>query len=677
MDKNKKVVFLDIESSPNMNFIILYSSKYGDILKNMENKNHYRYYDLKDGYKIRKLLNVIVTNKYSVFGFNIKYFDLPVLYYCASSDNLTDEEIHNFANKIIKTEKVKDIYDIIFKTIRKSTYADTLSHIVREIEIYDLFLINNWNNESRRASLKWVSANLRSPNIVEFIPDENSHLRKKEFIKYCINDIKETVRVAHYSRDLIEMRDEVYNMFFKGSKNKLSSSSNTVLGSKLIMLFSGLNEDSISKKKVRYSFNVWDDILLDPVKEYLKNNKDFMKLMKPFVKGHLHRNKEYGVTVEVPNTLSLSGTMTTYSKGGCHGIFKEGIFRSNEEYILYDYDVSGFYPEIAMNYNLYPANIGKAFVDTCHHLKELRKKYPKGTPINKAIKEAMNAATGLSNSNTSSVFFDPQYFFRITINGQLFISILNDMIRKQIPMDVIMFNTDGCVLYLRRSDKEKCDGIMREWEEKYGFTLEKTIYDYMIFEHINEYIAVSSEPYDGKTQVSMPYTFVRDGRLYKVKMKGDMITEYGDIEPHRNTGMRIIAMALYNYFVHGINVADTVLGSKNPYDYCDLTRINKKTKIILRKPQDYISGREEHEEYPYKVMRFIYCSFDTDGAVVPYRVGVNGDTIFNKNNPYVKIVNNIDDFKFNDINFDYYIDVCKKKIEEIEHKTATKTLFEL
>ena len=46
---------------------------------------------------------------------------------------------------------------------------------------------------------------------------------------------------------------------------------------------------------------------------------------------------------------------------GSHGCIKSGIYESDDEYVIYDLDVSSLYPSIAKSLTLYPAHLGPEF----------------------------------------------------------------------------------------------------------------------------------------------------------------------------------------------------------------------------------------------------------------------------------------------------------------------------
>ena len=62
-------------------------------------------------------------------------------------------------------------------------------------------------------------------------------------------------------------------------------------------------------------------------------------------------------------------------------------------------------------------------------LKEQRVRFPKGSPENAMLKLALNGVYGDSN-NQYSVFYDPLYTMKTTLNGQLLLCLLAEKLLR-------------------------------------------------------------------------------------------------------------------------------------------------------------------------------------------------------------------------------------------------------
>ena len=707
MSNNKRIHFIDIEVSCGLSFLMV-AKLDSDIVDRYEDtpemndliKSRVVKIKLTDRNRLFKWKEEVLGGHVDVVGYNIRNFDLPVVMYCC------DNTIDNYS--ILKEEVDKYVLSQDNKEVKskiKRNHKD-----IYNINILDLYLCNGWDNDARRASLKWIACNINSNNIVENTLDLSKTFitedEQKAFLRYCFNDILETIKIYKYSKDMITMREELFNIYKdkmiktkyirEGSMvNPFLSMSNTQLGASIIEIELALREKKTIKQmnddykknriEVKYSAPV-DKILFPKVKDKIYSNKEIYEALSDFVGEHkvLHVNSNISAKYRFKNTIKkygLDDTIIQLGKGGAHGLLSEGTFREsdNSDYEIIDFDVSGYYPQIVLNNKIYPINTGEAFIDVYHYLKSERSKHPKGSTINKAYKESLNAVIGLSNSTFASKMFDPTFFMRITINGQLLILLLLEDIKSKIDIDLIMFNTDGCTILIRKKDREVLNKIFADFTKEWGYDLEITKYESIIFEHINSYIAISKvKPTDDKDREISLYEFIRGGYLYKVKAKGDMIPDYKQMEPHKNTGMRIVNLAAYRYFVFRDNVIDVVTdniskareGDKEALlSFAGFVRVNSNTKLYYQDVEGTM------HEYKGKVLRYVHVTKDNPKAVILFRHGTNGYTMIDKKHSHVMICNDVNDITANDLDPKAYIDKIKTKIRNIEKNNEQCSIF--
>ncbi len=93
---------------------------------------------------------------------------------------------------------------------------------------------------------------------------------------------------------------------------------------------------------------------------------------------------------------------------------------------------------------------------------EERKKIPKKDPKNYVYKIILNSTYGLSNDE-NSFLYDPEFTMRITINGQLSLTMLYEMICEEIPNALpLMQNTDGLETMIPKQYEDKYMEIANE-----------------------------------------------------------------------------------------------------------------------------------------------------------------------------------------------------------------------
>lgn len=110
---------------------------------------------------------------------------------------------------------------------------------------------------------------------------------------------------------------------------------------------------------------------------------------------------------------------------------------------------------------------------------EQRKSYAKGTPENAMLKLALNSVYGDSN-NQYSVFYDPMYTMKITVNGQLSLLMLAERLLKFEELKLVQLNTDGLTVALPRDKEDEYSAVCKKWESDVGLELEFVEYERMM-----------------------------------------------------------------------------------------------------------------------------------------------------------------------------------------------------
>ncbi|GIU70097.1 MAG: hypothetical protein KatS3mg002_1333 [Candidatus Woesearchaeota archaeon] len=651
----KKDFFIhDIEIYNDMSFAIYKKVKEDKII----------YFDLvKDKSKHKAFFekNFLIDKNYLV-GFNNWSFDIPVIITFNEINTNTIDRLKEIVSFIIDLPRDWSYKKVIIETFNKFMKKDKsrflYKHYISSLNVIDLYKMNKWDDDSRRASLKWIAANMNSSNIKETPYDFNDNIKDseqkiQECIEYCINDVYETEKILIRNREDIKMRIELNNLLNEGKvPNSFLSLSNTAIGSKIILdeivkiKNKSIKQIKAEAKKVEYIFDTWKDIIFDNVKEYLTNNRELHNILKSFTNGILHRNKEYSIEFKFENTL----TKETFSdiklaKGGGHGLLSPGMVYSSSDTIILDFDVASYYPSIVLSYGLFPRNIGEEFKEVYKNIRDKRFKYPKGHALNKAYKDALNSIVGLSNMN-ASVFFDPSFFFKVTINGQLMLTILIYELSKNIRLDLIQLNTDGATIKLLKEDRGKAERIFDWWQRTFMISLEFVEYRKMLLEHVNSYIAeykiadYSDDIYDKGIEYVNPKT----REVFKLKCKGSFVFDDNDIELHKNNSARIIPKAIANYYFKGIPVTETILSEENIELFLCYQRINSDTELLYINAEDYLKGAglDIAKIFKHKVIRYVYTNVK-DNAVVIFRSSSSGAKILDKESKFVYICNDIRD----------------------------------
>ena len=186
----------------------------------------------------------------------------------------------------------------------------------------------------------------------------------------------------------------------------------------------------------------------------------------------------------------IDGFRFDFSQGGLHGSVLNKIIEEDSEYEIWDWDVSSFYPNLAISNRFYPEHLGEVFCDIYEDVYNQRKSFAKGTPENAMLKLALNGTYGESN-NAFSCFYDPKYTMITCINGQLSLSLIIDMwIREGLDFSMLMANTDGVTIKVNKKQLNLMQKVAEDWQNKLKLTLEKVQYKKMCIRDCNNYLSV-------------------------------------------------------------------------------------------------------------------------------------------------------------------------------------------
>lgn len=426
-----------------------------------------------------------------------------------------------------------------------------------KIKQIDIFKLNHWDGKAKSCSLKWIQYSTDWENIEEMPIHHTTEIKSPEeidtIVNYCINDVRSTKAIMHLSREQIELRlalSKEYNL-------DLNSASEPRISKELFAHFlsTKLGIDKKELKKLRTHREKIDlkDIILPNIKfqtEEFKQVLDWFSNLTVYFNNSEtdgDREKKYKYRMIHKNVP------TDYGLGGIHGATDSGIYEATNGMIIMSSDVTSFYPNLAIRNGFHPAHISrKEFLEQYEWFFEERKKIPKSNPKNYIYKIILNSTYGLSK-DINSFLYDPAFTMSITVNGQLQLSMLYEMLSLGIPGSIpLMQNTDGLEMMIPAEYKDRYLEICEEWEKLTNLQLEHDQYQKMFIWDVNNYIAVYT---NGKT-----------------KCKGRF--EWEDLDKkktavlHKNKSFLVIPKAIYNYFVNGILPEDYLEQNKNIYDYC-------------------------------------------------------------------------------------------------------------
>jgi hypothetical protein len=541
------------------------------------------------------------------------------------------------------------IYRKAQETIERSNSGEFALFSPRHLSIrqIDVFKLNHWDNPAKRSSLKWIQYTMDWHNIIDMPIHHTTEIEKgqiPEIINYCINDVKSTKQIMHLSKDQINLRkvltDEYDIDLFSASEPRISKE----LFLHFLNKSTGIKKWDLKQMRTQREHIIFKDIIL-PYVEF--KTATFQNLLKKFQDIILWPGQTKG---GFKYSVQYKGVKTDYGLGGIHGARASKVYNSTEDMIIMTSDVVSYYPNLAIRNGWAPAHLPKEeFCEQYEWFFEERKKIPKSDPRNYVYKIILNSTYGLSNDE-NSFLYDPQFTMRITINGQLSLSMLYEMICEEIPGAIpLMQNTDGLETMIPREYEAQYLEICKRWEKITSLELEHDKYSKIILGDVNNYIAVNE---DGKS-----------------KCKGRF--EYKDLALHKNKSFLVIPQAIHAYFVDGIKPEKFISENLNIFDFCGGVKIKGDWKFIEHKVElgDYSTTPLQH--------------------TIRYFISKTGSKIIKRNNTdqreiqveagrwlQTTLINYVEKpFEEYDINYDYYLEKIRKEIESLEPSTNQLSLF--
>ena len=582
---------------------------------------------------------------------NIKNKEYHISYNGLGFDSQITEFLLSTLNPITSTDsgsrKANLIYQYAQHVIRKQDSKERLDFPPYKLSVkqLDIFKMNHWDNPAKSSSLKWIQYSMDWHNVEDMPLPHYEPITTREqlrmVVSYCINDVESTKAIMKLSSEQIKLRTSLSNEY----KIDLMSASEPRISKELFAYFL-TQKLGIPKRELKEMRTYRDKIVLDEcILPYVSfNAPEFKELLQFF------RSK---VVVETKGALeykvSYKGVDTYYGLGGIHGAADPAVYEPKPGWTIMTSDVTSFYPNLAIRNGFAPAHLPKKeFLELYEWFFEERKKIPKKDPKNYVYKIILNSTYGLSNDE-NSFLYDPMFTMQITINGQLLLTKLYEMLCDAIPEAIpLMQNTDGLEMMIPESHKGIYMDVCKAWEEMTMLQLEHDEYQKLILADVNNYIAV-----------------YKNG---SVKSKGRFEWEEQDKKKaavlHKNKSFLVIPKAINAYFIHGISPEEFIKNHKNASDFFAGSKAKGQWTFV----SECVKGQDIIAEPQQKTIRYHVSS---KGCKVmkrhkdPARPAINllaGPYLLNIMNRWSAELN----VKELDIDYDFYIKAAWKEIDNIQ-----------
>jgi hypothetical protein len=558
-----------------------------------------------------QFMHTLAAERGRMVGYNSLGFDYPVVHFVAQAPTMPVEAIYEKAQSII-------------------TSNDRFGHLIwpsdQIVEQIDLYKIWHFDNRAKSTSLKVLEFNMGMDNIGDLPFPPGTPLESDQNIEilhaYNEHDVEATTRFYARSQTAIQLREKLTASLGINVMND----SDVKMGEKILV--AELEKSGIScyvrppgggrkiKKQTpraridlaeaifpyvrfeRPEFQAMRDELASKVLKQTKGvftdtqvSPRLAAFMHPdtlTVRGTKSQEYERKKLSKLPDGFDLSGLefytvkdeslncvvdglKYKFGTGGLHASVESQVIESDDRLQLVDVDVASYYPNLAIVNQIYPAHLGPEFCPAYHGVYQTRKSYPKKLPENGAFKLALNGSFGGSN-NEYSVFLDPLYTMKITVNGQLMLCMLAEQLIKVPGLKMIQCNTDGVTYLCPREYLDHTREICRWWERLTCLELEEALYSRMFIRDVNSYIA---EYEDG--------TLKRIGAYAHLTIDEDPGTR--EVQWHKDWSSLVVPKAAEAALVRGVDVREFIENHDNPNDFMVRAKVPRSNRLVMRWPE--------------------------------------------------------------------------------------------
>lgn len=679
-----QAVVYDVETFPNA-FTLTMECLNNDFRATWE-ISHFR----DDRRELITWFNWLYQTQTPMISFNGINFDYPIIHFIMNNPNCTVEQIYEKAMSIIRS----------FDRFGHIIYADK-----RFAPQIDLFKIYHFDNKAKTTNLKALQINMRAASVVDAPLEFGTILTKEQIdnqlIPYNAHDVRETKSFALQSMDAINFRLSLIPQFGVDVMNW----PDTKIGARMmedklgqeicyerVFIPTGFNGEGYYKKSPRQTPRS-RIALADIIFPYIKfDNPEFQRVLN-YLKSQVLQAQDIDQFSDAPPTVQTKGVFTDlkatvggldfyFGTGGIHGSVSSQRVEASEDWLIRDIDVASLYPSIAIVNRLAPAHLGERFVEVYSQLPQERKKWQieKGKKCVEAntLKLAGNGVYGNSN-NPYSVFYDPQFTLTITINGQLMLCMLAEKLMTVPTLKIIQINTDGITYVIHKDFENQAVTICRYWERLTALTLEDANYKRIWIRDVNNYVA---ENPDGSLKLKGAYWYP-DPQDYAGSISNAQPPAW-----HKDLGNVVSIRAAVAAMVHGVDPETFIRFTSNPYDFMSRIKVKRGdelywgTEPAQRNTRYYVStnGRPLTKIAPaagpngaYKrangvtEAEYNRVMKECGGQWNPAVCTKNKSTYQNRKTEIeagflVSICNDVKDFNFENINYNWYINEAKKLV---------------
>ena len=487
-----------------------------------------------------------------------------------------------------------------------------ISRDFRKIKLYNFDV---YQKNGLKTLEGFMGNDIRETEVDFNLPRKLNPPEMRQTVKYCQNDVEQTIEVFRCRKELYESQVQLIETFD--------------LPKYMISLTQAqLTANILECERVEGRDDEFDLQLVDTlrIKKY--------KYAKEWFENPVNMNYTKSFTLDV------CGVPHQFGWGGLHGCPEEPLHAKGN---IFHVDVTSYYPSIMIVYDFLTRN--------CKDKKNYKKIYDIRVALKKAGKKkeqapfkiVLNGTYGICKDKYSNAY-DPRQANNVCVNGQLMLLDLLEHLEKYITL--IQSNTDGLIIQVKDENQiDKFREICHEWEDRTGMGLGFDEIDEIWQGDVNNYI----------------FRFANG----KLERKGAYVMELDEL----NNDLPIVNKALVDYLTKGVEPEETIENCNNLKDFQKIVKVSS----------NYRCGFHNGEYLNDKTFRVFASRNNEDTSILKCKYpigteipGVDGKKRVYKGEKFADTPDNC--FIYNNdvngipvtekLNKRWYIDLAEKRLEE-------------
>lgn len=462
--------------------------------------------------------------------------------------------------------------------INKHQPGWSFSDLLRKI-----FLIN-YDVMPLNSSLKQLEGfqghNIHESDVDFKIDRPLTEAEKAETVKYCTNDVEETMNV--FSENINDFNALLW--LVKEYNFPLSYMSKTKA-----QISAEILECQPKDRDDEWDLSVLPCIQLQDKKRWLtvkrKKKKGEPSVNDKRVGRVFMRPDEWFLDTKYQDyrlyfETEVAGVEHTLAWGGIHGGRKQYHYKCDVDHLMIHVDVASYYPRLMIFHNLLTRNAKKPEKFRQIYERRIELKHAGKKKEQAPLKIVINGTYGICKDPQNKAY-DPRNANLVCVNGQLMLLDLIEHLQEVDSFELIQSNTDGLIIKIHRKDFDLVDDICYEWESRCNMELEFDFIKEIWQGDVNNYVF---KQFDGK-----------------IERKGAYVKELSSMD----NDLPIINKAILDLMLKGIPIEQTI-------NECDELVMFQK---ICKLTSNYSYVTHNDKKYYNKCYRVFASNSSFDGPV--------------------------------------------------------------